>query len=160
MKGPPLGTLCHLARPERWASLRSACRRASPSSDRTLEIECNPELKKKKGPRWGPFIFFGAPGEIRTPDRSVRSRVLYPAELRAHCLLSRRWPLLRGWDPRRGAHSTDPNPSGKAVFACFADTKTRGPVVVSCPAIASVLSYLYGFQVQTPRGAIPCKRLR
>ncbi len=28
----------------------------------------------------------GAPGEIRTPDRSVRSRVLYPAELRAHNL--------------------------------------------------------------------------
>ena len=28
--------------------------------------------------------FIGAPGEIRTPDRSVRSRVLYPAELRAH----------------------------------------------------------------------------
>ncbi len=27
----------------------------------------------------------GAPGEIRTPDRSVRSRVLYPAELQAHC---------------------------------------------------------------------------
>ena len=24
----------------------------------------------------------GAPGEIRTPDRSVRSRLLYPAELR------------------------------------------------------------------------------
>ena len=29
---------------------------------------------------------YGAPGEIRTPDRSVRSRVLYPAELRARCL--------------------------------------------------------------------------
>ncbi len=28
-------------------------------------------------------MVFGAPGEIRTPDRSVRSRVLYPAELRA-----------------------------------------------------------------------------
>ena len=27
----------------------------------------------------------GAPGEIRTPDRPVRSRVLYPAELRARC---------------------------------------------------------------------------
>ena len=27
---------------------------------------------------------YGAPGEIRTPDRPVRSRVLYPAELRAH----------------------------------------------------------------------------
>ena len=48
------------------------------------EFECYPELKKTKGPRWGPFVFFGAPGEIRTPDRPVRSRVLYPAELRAH----------------------------------------------------------------------------
>ena len=28
---------------------------------------------------------YGAPGEIRTPDRPVRSRVLYPAELRARC---------------------------------------------------------------------------
>jgi hypothetical protein len=28
-------------------------------------------------------ILFGAPGEIRTPDRLVRSQVLYPAELRA-----------------------------------------------------------------------------
>ncbi len=30
------------------------------------------------------FVFLiGAPGEIRTPDQSVRSRLLYPAELRA-----------------------------------------------------------------------------
>jgi hypothetical protein len=29
------------------------------------------------------ICFNGTPGEIRTPDRSVRSRVLYPAELRA-----------------------------------------------------------------------------
>ena len=29
--------------------------------------------------------FFGAPGAIRTPDPLVRSQVLYPAELRAHC---------------------------------------------------------------------------
>ncbi len=28
--------------------------------------------------------FYGAPGEIRTPDHQVRSLVLYPAELRAH----------------------------------------------------------------------------
>ena len=27
---------------------------------------------------------YGAPGEIRTPDRLVRSQVLYPTELRAH----------------------------------------------------------------------------
>ena len=37
---------------------------------------------------------FGAPGEIRTPDRLVRSQVLYPAELRAHCLILRRQSLL------------------------------------------------------------------
>jgi hypothetical protein len=30
----------------------------------------------------------GAPGGIRTPDLLVRSQTLYPAELRAHCLLS------------------------------------------------------------------------
>ncbi len=29
-------------------------------------------------------MLYGAPGRIRTSDRSVRSRVLYPAELQAH----------------------------------------------------------------------------
>jgi hypothetical protein len=29
------------------------------------------------------FFLFGAPGAIRTPDRLVRSQVLYPTELRA-----------------------------------------------------------------------------
>ena len=35
-------------------------------------------------------LLYGAPGAIRTPDRLVRSQVLYPAELRAHggCVLS------------------------------------------------------------------------
>ena len=28
-------------------------------------------------------LLIGAPGEIRTPDQPVRSRLLYPAELRA-----------------------------------------------------------------------------
>ena len=32
------------------------------------------------------FFMYGAPGRIRTSDRSVRSRVLYPAELQAHIL--------------------------------------------------------------------------
>ncbi len=31
------------------------------------------------------LIVCGAPGEIRTPDRLVRSQVLYPTELRAPC---------------------------------------------------------------------------
>ena len=107
-----------LARPERLdgsyaasSPLRgSACRNASRSSDRTLEFECYPELKKKKGPRWGPFIFFGAPGEIRTPDRSVRSRVLYPAELRALGLvvaaMGRSYNIImaerEGFEPSKG----------------------------------------------------------
>ena len=34
----------------------------------------------------------GAPERIRTSDRSVRSRVLYPAELRARYTLVRRVP--------------------------------------------------------------------
>ena len=32
------------------------------------------------------LLLNGAPGRIRTSDRSVRSRVLYPAELQAHKL--------------------------------------------------------------------------
>ena len=32
------------------------------------------------------IVSFGATGGIRTPDRSVRSRVLYPAELQLHKL--------------------------------------------------------------------------
>ena len=38
-----------------------------------------------KKPAQGGFLMCGAPGEIRTPDHLVRSQVLYPAELRAHC---------------------------------------------------------------------------
>ena len=30
------------------------------------------------------LFFYGAPGEIRTPDLLIRSQSLYPAELRAH----------------------------------------------------------------------------
>ena len=37
----------------------------------------------QKNPLMAGFLMNGAPGEIRTPDRSVRSRVLYPAELQA-----------------------------------------------------------------------------
>ena len=52
------------------------------------ELESQQCRIKQKGPVneasfTGPFCLIGAPGEIRTPDRSVRSRVLYPAELRA-----------------------------------------------------------------------------
>ena len=33
------------------------------------------ETSHKKGPLQGPFLWDGAPGEIRTPDRSVRSPI-------------------------------------------------------------------------------------
>ena len=46
------------------------------------------ETSIKKPPNGG-FFMDGAPGEIRTPDRSVRSRVLYPAELQARNLKAR-----------------------------------------------------------------------
>jgi hypothetical protein len=35
------------------------------------------------------FLVYGALDRIRTCDRSVRSRVLYPAELRVHVLVPR-----------------------------------------------------------------------
>jgi hypothetical protein len=45
------------------------------------------ELTDWSGPRDHVDLIWenGAPGEIRTPDRLVRSQVLYPAELRARC---------------------------------------------------------------------------
>ena len=49
--------------------------------------------------RRSPILFiskYGASGRIRTSDRSVRSRVLYPAELRMH----RKMAVRRGFEPR------------------------------------------------------------
>jgi hypothetical protein len=43
-----------------------------------LDFRC--AIYEKTHHKAGSFVY-GAPGEIRTPDRSVRSRVLYPAEL-------------------------------------------------------------------------------
>ena len=51
--------------------------------------------QKKAPPKNGrAFLIYGAPEGIRTPDRSVRSRVLYPAELQARILLSANYLLL------------------------------------------------------------------
>ena len=104
----------------------------------------------KKGSREGTPLSFGAPGEIRTPDRLVRSQVLYPAELRAHCLNSggergirtleglltltplageRFRPLshLSNVVPRaRTAHGTGTENAGKAVSAAFCLFGCRG----------------------------------
>ena len=43
-------------------------------------------IERLSWPPFGASLNNGAPGEIRTPDRPVRSRVLYPAELRARCV--------------------------------------------------------------------------
>ncbi len=40
-------------------------------------------VQTKNPAQGGVLCSYGAPGEIRTPDRLVRSQVLYPAELRA-----------------------------------------------------------------------------
>ena len=51
-----------------------------------------PTEQKRPPERGGLFCSDGAPGTIRTCDRLVRSQVLYPAELRAHCLITFAWP--------------------------------------------------------------------
>ena len=43
-----------------------------------------PAHSNKRAPYGARKYTNGAPGEIRTPDRLVRSQVLYPTELRAH----------------------------------------------------------------------------
>ena len=52
---------------------------------------------------------YGASGRIRTSDRSVRSRVLYPAELRMHqgtAFRNSKWCI-------REDYSAAPRPSGR-----------------------------------------------
>ncbi len=47
-------------------------------------------------------ILYGAPGAIRTPDRLVRSQVLYPTELQAHENITKplEWRRERDSNPR------------------------------------------------------------
>ena len=66
---------------------------------------------------------YGAPGEIRTPDRLVRSQVLYPAELRAH----ERVGIIHKDGGEGGIDSgpsLDPRPAGAG----------RAGVPIGCPA--------------------------
>ena len=51
------------------------------------------EFQTKIPPAWVVFLF-GAPEGTRTPDLLVRSQSLYPAELRAHVLLSNTTDIL------------------------------------------------------------------
>ena len=57
-----------------------------PFSNRLLYRFILSKYKAKKSPSLRGFSKYGALGRIRTSDRSVRSRVLYPAELQAHIL--------------------------------------------------------------------------
>ena len=61
---------------------------------------------------------YGAPGEIRTPDRLVRSQVLYPAELRARkkdvrlCGCAHKVSIMAFFShiPRKWRRARDSNP--------------------------------------------------
>jgi hypothetical protein len=92
----------------------------------------------------------GAPGEIRTPDRLVRSQVLYPAELRAHLLNG--WGLYiklaerEGFEPSmginpyslsRGAPSATRPPLQGTHFNCFyyAPSSDNGRDYYGLPAL-------------------------
>ena len=87
-----------MARPEGlqptslWAALRAPDGRekllpaifSNRMKNQSIQTANNKKAPPKTG---GAFLLYGAPGRIRTSDRSVRSRVLYPAELQAHNLL-------------------------------------------------------------------------
>ena len=68
-------------------------------------------------------IVNGASGRIRTSDRSVRSRVLYPAELRMQMAVRRgfepRMQLLTAYSLSRGAPSASRPPHQHASCECF-----------------------------------------
>ena len=73
----PCGPACgRSARLRRWSNSRRWKRREFEP------LRCGSRKRKRHPVGWR-HRGVGAPGEIRTPDRSVRSRVLYPAELRA-----------------------------------------------------------------------------
>jgi hypothetical protein len=62
--------------------LRLALRAVAKATLSSLVLAINSQtLKQQRGYYLGEY---GASGRIRTSDRSVRSRVLYPAELRMH----------------------------------------------------------------------------
>ena len=62
--------------------LRLALRAVAEATLSSLVLAINSQtLKQQRGYYLGEY---GASGRIRTSDRSVRSRVLYPAELRMH----------------------------------------------------------------------------
>jgi hypothetical protein len=56
----------------------------SPVCENVKELRSSQKTSRTKNPAQGRAFLYGALGRIRTSDRSVRSRVLYPAELRVH----------------------------------------------------------------------------
>ena len=77
---------------------------------------------------------YGASGRIRTSDRSVRSRVLYPAELRMQMAVRRgfepRMQLLTAYSLSRGAPSASRPPHHTRLFrvlrrTCFCSSSLR-----------------------------------
>ena len=121
------------------------------------------EAQNENAPIKGAFSFCGAPGRIRTSDRLVRSQVLYPAELRAHCLIV--WRRERDSNPRRainpyslsrGALSTT-QPSLRLHSCQFRDT----PIDVVGRGIAAILFKLLKVGPPRPRSfhySIPADR--
>ena len=74
---------------ERSLALLVNCYKNQNKQKTSRQDDSNSQIPDSKKPAQGAgFLVFGALDRIRTCDRSVRSRVLYPAELRVHlCLL-------------------------------------------------------------------------
>ncbi len=87
--------------------LRLALRAVAEATLSSLVLAINSQtLKQQRGYYLGEY---GASGRIRTSDRSVRSRVLYPAELRMHqgnAFRNSKWCI-------REDYSAAPRPAGR-----------------------------------------------
>ena len=97
-----------------------------------------------KGPQGALGHGYGAPGEIRTPDRLVRSQVLYPAELRARISDSRG---LYSTGKQQKKHQND--------IIC---QPTRGPERGIQPKLGNDREQLFGLAALAPFGAAACRR--
>ena len=72
-----------------------------------------------KRPHEGAFWYLARPERFELPTARFVAEYSIQLSYGRIVLCRGRWPLLRGGAPRRAAHSTDPGPSGKAVFWAF-----------------------------------------
>ena len=117
---------------------------------RTLTVRISPVRSVLRDP-CGFRLNNGAPGEIRTPDRPVRSRVLYPAELRARCVPVAKQSVSRGGANYR-CEALDCQLLPPFILHCAADW-TCVHVEMKSGMIGSIIFNSYYYNSPRPKGA-------